>query len=119
MPRVKRGVKARRRRNRILKHAKGFYGRRKTSIRRGAESVKRAWVYQYRDRKKTKREFRSLWIQRINAAVHPFDLNYSQFIHRLQKANIGLNRKILADMTVSDPQAFEKLVEQVQAHASA
>lgn len=118
MPRVKRGVKARRRRNRILKHAKGFYGRRKTSIRRGTESVQRAWVYQYRDRKKTKREFRSLWIQRINAAVRGHDLNYSQFIHGLAKAKIGLNRKMLAEMAVSDPQAFEKLVKQVEAHAS-
>lgn len=113
MPRVKRGVKARRRRNRILKRAKGFYGRRKSSIRRGTESVQRAWTYQYRDRKKTKREFRSLWIQRINAAARANGLNYSQFIHGLVKAKIGLNRKMLAELAVSDSQAFENVVKQI------
>lgn len=117
MPRVKRGVKARRRRNRILKEAKGFYGRRKTSIRRGTESVQRAWAYQYRDRKKIKRELRSLWIQRINAAARANGLNYSQFIHGLVKARIGLNRKMLAELAVSDPRAFENIVKQIGAPA--
>ena len=114
MPRAKRGFKARRRRNRVLKLTKGFYGRRK-NYRRGLEAVHRAWVYAYRDRKKKKRDFRKLWIQRINAAVRLHDLSYSRFINGLSKAKVGLNRKMLAELAVRDPQAFQTVVKQVQA----
>lgn len=117
MPRVKRGFKARRRRNRTLKLAKGFYGRRKSSIRRGTESVERAWIYAHRDRKARKRTFRSLWISRINAATRPYGLSYSQFIHKLGKAKLGLNRKMLSEMAIQDPQSFELLVKKVEAAA--
>lgn len=117
MPRVKRGVKARRRRNKIMKLAKGTYGRRKSNFRRGSESVERAWVFAYRDRKVRKRAFRKLWIIRINAAVHPFNLSYSQFMSKLKKANMALNRKMLAQLAVQDPQSFEMIVKRVQAAA--
>src|SRR3990167_8695048 len=117
MPRVKRGVKARRRRNKIMKLAKGTYGRRKSNFRRGSESVERAWVFAYRDRKVRKRAFRKLWITRINAAVRPLNLSYSQFMSKLKKANIVLNRKMLAQMAVQDPQSFEMIVKRVQAAA--
>lgn len=117
MPRVKRGFKARRRRNKILKAAKGYYGRRKSTIRRGTESVHRSWVFAYRDRKVRKREFRSLWIVRINAAVRPLGLTYSQFINKLSKSNLGLNRKMLADLAVTDPKAFGDIVQKIKAVA--
>ncbi|MBI4040674.1 MAG: 50S ribosomal protein L20 [Deltaproteobacteria bacterium] len=113
MPRVKRGTKARRRRKKILKLASGAYNRRHSSIRRGTETVERGWVYAYRDRKVKKRMFRSLWIQRINAAVRPFALTYSEFISKVQNANIGLNRKMLSELSIRDPKAFETLVRQV------
>ena len=117
MPRVKRGFKARRRRSKIMKLAKGTYGRRKSNFRRGSESVERAWVFAYRDRKVRKREFRKLWIARINAAVRPLNLSYSQLISKLKKANVGLNRKMLAQMAVYDPQAFQALVQKVALNA--
>ncbi len=117
MPRVKGGYKARRRRNKILKFAKGAYGRRKSNIRRASESVERAWVFAYRDRKVRKRAFRKLWIIRINAAVRPLNISYSQFMSKLKKANIGLNRKTLAQLAVQDPQAFQTIVQKVQAAA--
>lgn len=118
MARVKRGFKARRRRNKILKLAKGFHGRKKSSIRRGAEAVRRAGVQQYRDRKVRKRTFRGLWIMRINAAARLHNLSYSQFIHKLSQSGIALNRKVLAEMAVSDPASFNLLIKRVQGAAA-
>ena len=118
MPRVKRGFKARRRRAKVLKQAKGYYGRRKNTWRRAVECVHRSWVYQFRDRKVKKREFRKLWITRINAAVRPLGLTYSQFIHKLTQSSLGLNRKMLADLAVTDPQSFVEIVKKVQQTAA-
>jgi len=114
MPRVKRGVIARRRRKKILKLAKGFRGAKGKLYRSAINAVWKALSYAYRDRKVRKREFRKLWIMRINAAVRQYDLSYSKFIYLLKKKNIGLDRKVLADMAVNDPQGFEKLVTSVK-----
>ena len=108
------GPSSRRKKKKILKLAKGYRGQRSRSYRRAKEAVMRALYYQYRDRKLRKREFRRLWIARINAAVRAYGLNYSTFIHGLNKAGITLNRKILADMAVRDPQAFEQIVNKVK-----
>ncbi len=108
------GPSSRRKKKKILKLAKGYRGQRSRSYRRAKEAVMRALYYQYRDRKLRKREFRRLWIARINAAVRAYGLNYSTFIHGLNKAGINLNRKILADMAVRDPQAFEQIVNKVK-----
>jgi len=104
--RVKKGFKARRRRNRILKLAKGFRGRRKNCYKRANQAVERALDYASRDRQRRKREFRALWIVRINAAVRPLGLSYSRLIAGLTKAKVALDRKILADLAVADPQGF-------------
>ena len=104
--RVKRGVKARKRRNRLLKLAKGFRGRSKNTIRQAHGRVGKALVYQYRDRKTRKRDFRRLWIARINAAARAEDLSYSQFMFGLKKAGIELDRKTLADLGAREPKAF-------------
>jgi len=109
MPRVKRGVKARQRRKKILKQAKGYQGARGTLLRSAREAVDRALKYAYRDRRVKKRTFRSLWITRITAAVKLNDLTYSQFIKGLKKAEVIIDRKILADLAVSDPHAFSKI----------
>ncbi len=114
MPRAKRGFKARRRRNKYMKMAKGNFGGRRKLYRNAKETVHRGLVFAYRDRKVRKREFRKLWIVRINAAIREFGLNYSKFIHGLGKANIGLDRKILADLAVNDPAAFAKVAEMVK-----
>ncbi|KIX11439.1 50S ribosomal protein L20 [Dethiosulfatarculus sandiegensis] len=106
MPRAKRGFKARRRRNKVLKQARGFRGARGRLFRIATESVDRAMSFAYRDRKVKKRDFRRLWIVRINAAVREHDLSYSRFIGGLKKANVELDRKILADLAVSDPAGF-------------
>jgi len=111
MPRAKGGFKTRRRRKKILQMAKGYYGAKSRLYRIATEAVDRALRYAYRDRRVKKREFRSLWITRINAAVRSFGLTYSQFISGLSKANINLNRKVLADMAVRDPKAFGELIE--------
>ena len=108
------GPSSRRKKKKILKLAKGYRGQRSRSYRRAKEAVMRALYYQYRDRKLRKREFRRLWIARINAAVRAYGLNYSKFIYGLKKAGIELNRKILADMAVRDPQAFEQVVNKVK-----
>jgi len=108
------GPSSRRKKKKILKLAKGYRGQRSRSYRRAKEAVMRALYYQYRDRKLRKREFRRLWIARINAAVRAYGLNYSTFINGLKKAGIQLNRKILADMAVRDPQAFEQIVNRVK-----
>ncbi len=114
MPRVKGGFKTRRRRKKILKMAKGYYGAKSRLYRVATEAVDRALRYAYRDRRVKKREFRSLWIVRINAAVRAVGMTYSQFMNGLLKAKINLNRKILADMAVKDPKAFNELIEKVR-----
>lgn len=114
MPRAKNAVASRQKRKKILKSAKGYWGSKSKLLITARLSVEKALQYAYRDRRVKKREFRKLWIARINAAVRPYDLSYSRFIHLLHKNNIDLNRKTLADLAVSDPAAFEKLVESVK-----
>jgi large subunit ribosomal protein L20 len=115
MPRVKRSVPARKRRRRILKQAKGFSGSRHRLFRTAREAVERAWRYAYRDRKQRKRQFRRLWIARINAATREHEVSYSQFMHGLDKAGIEIDRKNLADLAVSDPETFGQLVAKAKA----
>ncbi len=115
MPRVKTGVVRRRRHKKILKLAKGFYSGRRKHFRKAKEQVEHSLVYAYRDRKQKKRDFRKLWIIRINAACRLNDMNYSTFMHGLKKAGIELDRKILADMAMNNPAAFAKIVEQSKA----
>jgi large subunit ribosomal protein L20 len=110
MPRVKRGFKARRRRNRLLKAAKGYRGGLSKQLRTADVAVSRAGVYAYRDRKKRKRDFRRLWIVRINAAAREHGLSYSRLIDGLSKAGVNLDRKMLADMAICDPAGFSQLV---------
>ena len=110
MPRVKRGFKARRRHNRILKLAKGYRGAHGRLYRSAVEAVERALCYAYRDRKVRKRSLRRLWITRINAAVRTHGMSYSKFIYGLGKAEIGLDRRVLAELAVSDPSAFGDVV---------
>jgi len=114
MPRAKGGYKTRRRRKKLLERAKGFYGGRKNLYRVARESVEKGLLHAYRDRKTKKREFRSLWIVRINAAVRSFGITYSQFINGMKKAGIDLDRKVLADMAYHDPAAFSKIIETVK-----
>lgn len=110
MPRVKRGFKARQRRNKILKAAKGFRGGQSRLFKTAAIAVNRARVFAYRDRRTRKRDFRRLWITRINAAVRDNGQSYSTFMGGLNKAGISLDRKILADMAVNDPATFSEIV---------
>ena len=110
--RVKRGFKARRFRKKILKRAKGFYSANSRCFSVAIEKSDRALAYQYRDRRTRKRNMRRLWIQRINAGARLNDCSYAQFIHALSKKEISINRKILADLAVSQPQAFSQLVQQ-------
>jgi large subunit ribosomal protein L20 len=107
--RIKRGFKARRRRKKILKLAKGFRGGHSKLFRTAADTVDRALMYSYRDRKVRKRDFRRLWVLRINAAARINDLTYSKFIHGLKLANVDLDRKVLAELAVSDPNAFSQI----------
>ncbi len=109
MPRVKRGFKARQRRNKILKLAKGYRGARSKLFRSATEAVDRALKYAYRDRKVRKRDFRALWITRINAASRLNGLAYSKLIHGLKQADVQIDRKVLADLAVSDPKAFTEI----------
>jgi len=109
--RVKRGFKARRRRNRILKQAKGFRGRRKNCFKRANQAVQRALDYASRDRARKKRDFRSLWIVRINAAARLSGVSYSRFIAALSKAKVALDRKVLADIAVADPAGFAAIAK--------
>ena len=111
MPRVKRGFKARRRRKKILKAAKGYYGSRSTLYKHAKETVHRAWCYAYRDRRTKKRMFRRLWITRINAAARQNDMSYSQLVGGLSKAGVELDRKVLADMAVFDAPGFTKVAQ--------
>jgi large subunit ribosomal protein L20 len=111
MPRVTRGNTARKRRKKILKQAKGYYGGRHRYFKLAKETVHRAWQYQYRDRRRKKRDFRRLWITRINAAARKHGMSYSQFMGGLNKAGVELNRKMLAQIAVFDPEGFEQIVE--------
>jgi large subunit ribosomal protein L20 len=115
MPRVKRSVHARKKRRKVLEQAKGYWGLKHSSYKRAKEQVERSLVYAYRDRKAKKRTFRRLWIMRINAAARAHDLSYNQFIAGCRKAEIELDRKVLADLAVSDPAAFAKVAEQAKA----
>ncbi len=118
MSRVKRGATARRRRNRVLKEAKGFYGARRKTYKKANETLMRAWAFAYRDRRVKKRVMRRLWIVRINAAARQEGLSYSQFMHGLSKAGIELDRKVLADMAVSDPKGFGKIADMAREQLS-
>ncbi len=113
MPRAKSSVASRRRKKKILKAARGYYGGKHRLFKTAKESVERALAYSYRDRKKRAGQFRRLWIARINAAVREEGLSYSKFIRLLKENNIQLNRKVLADMAINDPQGFKNLVQQV------
>jgi large subunit ribosomal protein L20 len=115
MPRVKRGVTARARHKKVLDQAKGFRGRRGSAYRIAKEAVMKAGQYAYRDRRAKKREFRALWIARINAAAREVGLSYSAFMNGLKKASIDIDRKVLADLAVFDKAAFGKLAEQAKA----
>jgi len=110
MPRAKRGFKARRRRNRLLKWAKGYRGKRKNCHAIANESVQHAWMHMYRSRKVKKRDFRALWIQRINAAARALGVSYSKLMGQLTKSGVELNRKMLAEIAISDPVAFQKII---------
>ncbi len=114
MPRVKRGVHARARRKVVLKLTKGHTGGRSKLYKEAITSMFKALSYSYRDRRAKKRDFRSLWITRINAAVRNFDLSYSKFIHGLKLANINLDRKVIADICVNDSAGFGKIIEKVK-----
>ncbi len=115
MARVKRGVTSHARHKKVLKHAKGSRGRAKNTIRVARQRVEKNWQYAYRDRRARKREFRSLWIQRINAAAREHGLTYGQLIHGLDKAGLELDRKVLADLAVRDPQGFHEVLKTAQA----
>ena len=115
MPRVKRSVHARKKRRKVLEQAKGYWGLKHSSYRRAKEQVEKSLVYAYRDRKTRKRTLRSLWIVRINAAARANGLSYNQFMAGLRRAEIGLDRKILADLAVNDPAAFMAVAEQAKA----
>ena len=114
MSRVKRGVTSHAKHRKVLKRAKGFYGRRKNTIRAAKAAVDRAAQFAYRDRKNRKRSFRALWIQRINAAARAHGLTYGRFISGLGKAGVEIDRKVLADIAVGEPATFKALVEKVQ-----
>ena len=109
--RVKRGFKARRRRKKVLKLARGFRGGRSKLFRTAADAVDKALMYAYRDRRVRKRDFRKLWITRINAAVRMHNLSYSKFIHGLKLAGVELDRKVMAELAISDPAGFAKITE--------
>jgi large subunit ribosomal protein L20 len=115
MARVKRGVTSHAKHKKTLSAAKGFYGRRKNTIRAAKAAVDKAMQYAYRDRKNKKRTFRALWIQRINAGVREFGLTYSRFIDGLSRAGIEIDRKVLSELAINEPAAFKAIVEQAKA----
>jgi len=117
--RVKRSVPARKKRRKVLKEAKGYYGRKHSSYRFAKEQVQRSGMYAYRDRRNRKREFRRLWITRINAAARLEGMSYSQLIHGLDRAGVEVNRKMLAEIAVSDRDAFRRFVELAREGAAA
>lgn len=114
MPRSVNSVAAKARRKKILKQTKGYFGSRKNVFTVAKNSLEKGLTYAYRDRKKKKGDFRSLWIQRINAAVRQYDMSYSEFIGKLEKKGIGLNRKTLADLAMHHPEAFKAVVDKVK-----
>jgi large subunit ribosomal protein L20 len=114
MPRSRNKVASHRRRRKIIKQAKGYWGRRKNVYRIAKNAVEKAMQYQYRDRKVRKRQFRKLWIMRINAAARQHDMSYSRLMGALKKNDIEINRKVLADLAVNDPEAFSAVVERVK-----
>ena len=114
MSRVKRGVTSHARHKKVLKQVKGQFGRRKNTIRVAKQALEKSMQYAYRDRRAKKREFRSLWIQRINAGVRSEGLTYSKFINGLNKSKIKLDRKVLADIAYNDPEVFKSIVKKVQ-----
>jgi large subunit ribosomal protein L20 len=115
MARVKRGVTAHARHKKVLKAAEGYYGRRKSTIRIAKQAVEKAGQYAYRDRRVKKRNFRALWIQRINAAVRDYGLTYGRFIDGLSKAEVAVDRKVLSDLAITQPEAFGVLVAKAKA----
>src|SRR5262247_2919071 len=115
MPRVKRGVTAHARHKKVLKLAKGYYGARSRSYKTAKQAVMKAGQYAYRDRRQRKRQFRSLWIARINAAAREFGLTYSALINGLKRASVDVDRRVLADLAVRDPAAFVKIAERAKA----
>ncbi|OGN17801.1 MAG: 50S ribosomal protein L20 [Candidatus Yanofskybacteria bacterium RIFCSPHIGHO2_02_FULL_50_12] len=114
MPRVKRGTIANARRKRLLKHTKGFLWTRKSKFRQAKEATLHAWSFQFADRKKKKRTFRNLWTIKINAAARQHGISYSKLINQLKKANIEIDRKILADLAEHEPKIFEHIFKQIQ-----
>lgn len=114
MPRAVDGTRRSQRRKKILKQAKGFYGRRSTNLRTAKDAVKKAGVYAYRDRKVRKREFRRLWITRISAACRAEGITYSRFINGLVKAEVEINRKVMSNLAIEDPAAFSRLVSKAR-----
>ena len=119
MARVKRGVTAHAKHKKVIKAAKGYYGRRKNTIRVAKQAVEKAQQYAYRDRKRRKRSFRALWIQRINAAVREHGLTYGRFINGLTNLGVEVDRKVLSDIAIHDMAAFAGIVEQVKAKLAA
>jgi large subunit ribosomal protein L20 len=119
MARVKRGVTGHAKHKKVLKAAKGYHGRRKNTIRVAKQAVEKANQYAFRDRKRRKRTFRALWIQRLNAAVRQFGLTYSRFIAGLGKAGVTLDRNVLSDLAIREPAAFEAIVDQAKAALAA
>jgi len=116
MPRVKHGVATKRRKKKLLRHARGYWGAKSRLYRTAQEAVNRARVYAYRDRRNRKRDFRSLWIVRINAAAHLHGLSYSRLIHGLSRAGVEINRKLLADLAAQEPAAFAAIAAKAKAH---
>ena len=114
MPRANSTVPRHRRHRKIIKQAKGYYGTRKSNFKTAKDAVQKAWQYAYRDRRVNKRNFRRLWIVRINAAVRQHGMSYSQFICAMKEHNIGLNRKTLAHMAVHNPEGFSEVVKSVK-----
>ena len=119
MPRATNAVARKRRKKKVLDRAKGYYGRKHSSYRLANEQVMRSDAYAYRDRRNRKREFRRLWIIRINAAARKEGMSYSQFMHGLQEAGVEVNRKVLADIAVKDPEGFRRFVELAREGAAA
>src|SRR3954462_1728349 len=119
MARVKRGVTSHAKHKKVFKAAKGYYGRRKNTIRAAKQAVEKAGQYAFRDRKRKKRTFRALWIQRLNAAVRPFGMTYSVFINGLSKSGITVDRKVLSDLAIHEPAAFQAIAEKAKAALAA
>jgi large subunit ribosomal protein L20 len=119
MARVKRGVTGHAKHKKVLTSAKGYYGRRKNTIRVAKQAVEKANQYAFRDRKRRKRTFRALWIQRLNAAVREFGLTYSRFIDGLGKAGVTVDRKVLSDLAIREPAAFQAIVEKAKSALAA